>query len=143
MKFFGLDLTLPPFLDIFPKYTTKIYRFETNKICNVIFWIGNDPPLPPSDIFQKNIHIRADSRPKYLKIDHKITFSYRKGGGAWGIQHLFGVNNQNWVNILVPKFYFAGKNCKLWQLTAAQPQLLISFQQQSSPGINPIIMIDG
>ena len=30
------------FWTFFPKFTTKIYCFETNKICNVIFWIGND-----------------------------------------------------------------------------------------------------
>ena len=28
---------------------SKIYRFETNKICNVIFWIGNDPPPQESE----------------------------------------------------------------------------------------------
>ena len=45
MKFFGLEMTpSPPFWTFFPKFTTKIYRFETKKICNVIFWIGNDPP---------------------------------------------------------------------------------------------------
>ena len=39
MKFFGLGMTppSPPFWTFFPKFTTKIYRFETNKICNVIF----------------------------------------------------------------------------------------------------------
>ena len=57
MKFFGLAMTppLPPFLEITLRFFfSKIYRFETNKICNVIFWIGNDPiPPPPSEIFKK------------------------------------------------------------------------------------------
>ena len=48
MKFFGLAMTpppLPPFLEITLRFFfSKIYRFEANKICNVIFWIGNDPP---------------------------------------------------------------------------------------------------
>ena len=35
------------------EFTTKIYRFETNKICNVIFWIKNDPP----PFFQKKTSI--------------------------------------------------------------------------------------
>ena len=43
----------PPFWTFFPKFTTKIYRFETKKICNVIFWIGNDPPPPPFGSFPK------------------------------------------------------------------------------------------
>ena len=32
-----------PFLDIFPKFTTKMYHFKTKKICNEIFWTENDP----------------------------------------------------------------------------------------------------
>ena len=53
MKLFGLAMTppLPPCWIFFPKFTTKIYRFETKKICKVIFWIKND--TPPSDFFQK------------------------------------------------------------------------------------------
>ena len=48
MTFFGLAMTppLPPFLEITLRFfLSKIYRFETNKICNVIFWNGNDPPI--------------------------------------------------------------------------------------------------
>ena len=54
MKFFGLEMTppLPSFWTFFPKFTTKIYRFKTKKVCNVIFWIGNDPP-PPLRKFSK------------------------------------------------------------------------------------------
>ena len=52
---------LPPFWTFFPKFTTKIYRFETKKICNVIFWIGNDPP--PSEVFQKNIQFGKSGHP--------------------------------------------------------------------------------
>ena len=40
MEFFGLAMTtppLPPFWTFFPKFTTKIYHFETNKICNEFF----------------------------------------------------------------------------------------------------------
>merc|ERR1711989_298894 len=33
-----------PFWKLHCAFLPKIYRFETNKICNVIFWIGNDPP---------------------------------------------------------------------------------------------------
>ena len=48
MKYFGLAMT-PPSPPLFGNYIalffSKIYRFETNKICNVIFWIGNDPPM--------------------------------------------------------------------------------------------------
>ena len=33
----------PPFWTFFPKFTTKIYRFEPNEICNVIFGIKNYP----------------------------------------------------------------------------------------------------
>ena len=52
MNFFGLEMTLPPpFLDIFPKFTTKIYCFEYKKICNEIFWIENYPL--PLDFFPK------------------------------------------------------------------------------------------
>ena len=68
MNFFGLAMTpplSPPFWTFFPKFTTKIYRFETNKICNVIFWIGNDPP-PLLDLFQKNIHIWGDGHPQWV-----------------------------------------------------------------------------
>ena len=42
--FHKYTLTCINFWTFFQKFTTKIYRFETNKICNVIFWIGNDPP---------------------------------------------------------------------------------------------------
>ena len=55
MKFFGLAMTpppLPPFWKLHCAFLPKIYRFETNKICNVIFWIGNDPP-PPFGRFPK------------------------------------------------------------------------------------------
>ena len=65
MKFFGLAMTpppLPPFWKLHCAFLPKIYRFETNKICNVIFWIGNDPP-PPSEVFQKNIHFGGSSHP--------------------------------------------------------------------------------
>ena len=56
MKFFGLAMTpppLPPFWKLHCAFPPKIYRFETNKICNVIFWIGNDPPPPFEDFLKK------------------------------------------------------------------------------------------
>ena len=56
MKFFGLAMTpplSPPFWKLHCVFFSKIYRFETNKICNVIFWIGNDPPHPPFGTFPK------------------------------------------------------------------------------------------
>ena len=59
MKFFGLAMApppLPPFWKLHCAFLPKIYRFETNKICNVIFWIGNDPP-PPLRKFSKKTSI--------------------------------------------------------------------------------------
>ena len=50
MNFFGLAMTPPsppPFWTFLPKFTTKIYRFETKKNCNVIFWIGTFPKKHP------------------------------------------------------------------------------------------------
>ena len=35
--------------------TTKIYRFETNKICNVIFWIENDFLFKKTSIFGETV----------------------------------------------------------------------------------------
>ena len=43
---------LPPFLDIFSKIYDQNIPFWNQKICNVIFWIGNDPP-PLRTFFKK------------------------------------------------------------------------------------------
>ena len=72
MKFFGLyphtaerrdvyvhSLIISLFWTFFPKNTTKIYRFETTKICNVIFWIGNDPPF--GTFPKKHAYLRRQS----------------------------------------------------------------------------------
>ena len=47
----------PPFLDIFPKFTTKICNFFGSKIT----------PPPLSNFFQKNIQIWVGGRPLYGK----------------------------------------------------------------------------
>ena len=62
MEFFGLEMITPfPPSGFFlsQKFTTKIYCFETKKICNEILWIGNDPP--PPNFFQNNIKIWGTS----------------------------------------------------------------------------------
>ena len=50
-KFFGLEW--PPLL--FQKFIVFPLKI-TEKICNKIFWIGNDPP-PPLEVFRKFIQI--------------------------------------------------------------------------------------
>ena len=64
MKFFGLEMT-PPIWTFFPNFTTKIYCFETNKICDVIFLIKNDPP-PHFGLKKKQKQILVDGHPLFL-----------------------------------------------------------------------------
>ena len=59
----------PPFWTFFPKFTTRIYRFETNKICNVIFWIGNDPPPPFGSFPKKHPLVRRSSLMQVMETD--------------------------------------------------------------------------
>ena len=104
MKFFGLEMTppLPPFWTFFPKFTTKIYRFETKKICNVIFWIGNDPP--PFGSFPKKHPNWGIRSPLMGKVHCTGSTKGRSGSPKW---MFFWKISEGGVVISNPKNYIA------------------------------------
>ena len=93
--------------------TKIIYRFETNKICNVIFWIGNDLP-PPWDCFLKNIQIGEHRHPSSSWERNSLLFLLSGGGG--NIEFL------SKQNINFPHF-FSNLPSFLNQFSSTQPLL--------------------
>ena len=110
----------------------KIYRFETNKICNVIFWIGNDPPPLPSGLFQRNIHILGDRRP--LSSCHNDVVQVLLQHPQIDINKVdgFGDSALHWA-------VYAENHEGLAALLARRDELTTSINQRNNMGLTPIM----
>ena len=64
--------TLNPEITLLYQFHAQIALFKGPKICNINFWIENDPP-PPSARFRKFIHFGSRTLPLSTADYHELT----------------------------------------------------------------------